>query len=264
MKASFLVPLFASAVGCSLPSASVTPRLAFYEISGDIGATDSNSGAVATSDAERLGLMSTDSTFSPRADLEFGPAHLSVSVLAADFAGTGETEAAITIGGITISGNQDVATDFQYEGVTALLTFDVFPTGLIELGIGLGATLVDINLSIEELDGSGMRTGNNVSTEETQAIPLLGARLVVNPGKFRVWAEVAALQADIDGVEAFLADFDLAGEVRLLGLTDDRLVGNLVIGYRGIVVDAQFQDQNSEVDADFLIAGPYAGLEISF
>ena len=43
-----------------------------------------------------------------------------------------------------------------------------------------------------------------------------------------------------------------------------RGASNLAIGYRGFDFDAEYDDGDSTVDADFTLQGPYVGLSISF
>ena len=246
--------LLASA--CSLPSASVTPRLLFGSLDGDLAASDS--GASASTGTDELGLGGRDEAFSPRADLGWSGAHLSLSVLASSFEGSGTTAGEITIGGTTIAADRDVESALDLSAYSGVVTWDLAPPKLVEAGLGFGVTVVDFDFALRDTG-----TGERVSSDELLPVPLIAARVGVHPGRFGLTAALGYLELSYDDTDARVIDLDLAGEMRLFG-GDHRLSGRLVVGYRLFDVEADYEDDGSEVHADVAIDGPYVGLSFAF
>ena len=144
----------------------------------------------------------------------------------------------------------------------ALLTFDLLPTEMFELGLGFGISAVDVKASITDVDPltPGM---DSESIDETLPIPVLALR-----GGLQVWrlefeALVAGMTATASGDDATFLDTDLAARLRLFGLGPvDAL---LSLGYRRVDLEVEYDDDNGDAaEADLSFDGPYVGLRISF
>jgi hypothetical protein len=164
--------------------------------------------------------------------------------------GTGTLDSGL--GGIPAG---DVASDLDFGLYTGAFTFDFFPTDLLELGVGLG-------LSYVELDASFEGGGEVEATDEAVPLPVLAARLGT-----RFWRIDASLQGSglawsYDGDDILLIDLDLMVKLRLLG-GEDHLAGHLTAGYRWVQLELDYDDGSDAAEADLTFDGPYVGLTLS-
>ncbi len=246
--------LFASA--CSAPSASISPAYGSFGLEGEFAATEA--GASTSSSMDSLGLDEDTGGFSPRADLAFLGFDLSISALTTSVDGNGTAEGDIVIDGTTISGGANVDTDVSINTFSTVITWDLVPTGIVDFGLGVGVTIISLDMEMEET-----ATGTSIDTDETIPIPVVAARGSVDIGDFEIQGTIGYTNLSVGDTDVTFLDYDFALMYHLFG-GSTRGSSNIAIGYRGFDFDAQYDDGDSTIDADFTLQGPYVGLSISF
>jgi hypothetical protein len=248
-----LIPLGA----CGLPQASFNPRILNTDVSGSLLVTEGV--ATTASDVENLGMQSDSGNFAPRADFEWGAFHVTLSDQSTTHDGVGVADATLELDGITISGNENVATDFSLGLTNLAMTWDLFPGDTVEAGIGFGATLVDINAKIASLDNPG----NDIATDEQVPVPMLSGRLGLNLGDFDIEGLLSGLSVNVDGNDATVIDLDIGLSYQLVDF-GGKVMGSIGIGYKSFSVDVSYDDgAGGTVDLNTDFAGPYFGITLS-
>ena len=253
-RALAALPLTAATVllgACSAPTAKVMPFIASIGLDGDLSIQDG--GAAASSSFGALGVGGDEASVGGTARIGFGAAELSVVGLGVDYEGTGTAASEFEIDGDTISAGAAVDTDVDLQAARALFTWDLVPIGGIDLGIGVGATLLDLRIDLQERGGP-----NRVTTDQVIPVPMVGARAAWEWGPVDLRADVGGFVMELDGEETTIIDGDLSAAVDFLG------VGDLVVGYRITSIDAQYKDSSSDVNADLDLEGYYFGLQFGF
>lgn len=252
LAASVLWALLACA--CQLtPSLVAIPRYGGLDISGDV-LVSANSASVG-SDVGELGFEDDSSVFQPRLDFAWGPAHVAASAYWAEYEGTGTAESQLDLGGVVISAGEQVESSLELTSANVVATFDLVPTDIIDVGIGLGARYIDFAGNVRSLS-----SGNSIASAEVIALPVAAARVAVALGPFEVSAVGSGLTGSYSGIDATVLDVDVMGEYtfeRFLGFH-----GSLVVGYRYITIEVDYTDQGSDVEADLDFSGPYVGLAL--
>jgi hypothetical protein len=181
---------------------------------------------------------------------------LTVTTHSSSWEGDGTLEA--DFGGLTAA--TDVTTELDLALHRAVLTFDVAPTDLIEVGLGFGVSVIDLEATVTEREA--LIPGDvRESVDEVLPVPLLAARVGGRLWRFDCEALVAGMQVDLDGDEATYVEVDLNGRLSLFG-SHGGINGSLVVGWRAIEVEADYEDGGEEVEADLSFRGPYLGLQI--
>ena len=250
------ITLAAATFGCGLPSASVTPRYGVLNVDGTFQADIGGGGT--KSDLDELGLGDDVDTFMPRADVQWSGMHLTIAGSSTDFDGNGTTGGTITIDDVTIPANADVYSDFRFTSIGAFFTWDFVPTDLVDVGLGFGVSYIELDAKITE-----DTTGEKIESDESAPVPVLVGRLGSEFGRFAVSGLVGVMDLDVDDVDATIIDLDVSGKFHMFG-GEDHLGGWLVAGYRRYDIDADYDDGDSKVKADFVLDGPYVGIEITF
>jgi len=254
LVASFLLGALGS---CGMPSASFNPRALNMDVSGDILVTQG--AATSSSDVERLGMTEDSASFAPRADFEWGGFQMTASHSSTEHSGDGIADATLEFGGIIISGAEPVHTDFELGMTSLLMTWDVIPGDTVDVGLGFGATLLDLDSSITSL----VTPANSIDTDEQVPVPMLAGRVGVDLGRLDFSGLVSGLSVDVDGDQATVIDFDLAINYELLDMGGE-LMGAITLGYKSFSLDVEYDDGSSgSVDLDMEFSGPYFGVTIT-
>jgi hypothetical protein len=240
--------------GCSAPALQLTPRLAQLDLEGELGI----SGATVNgqNDLENAGVEKDDSVPGARLDLDVGPVHWTVSTQSSTHDGDGTLDFDLTQGGVTISAGADVRTDVDLGVHQLALTWDLVPTDMLELGLGLGAAALDLDGSFQEIG-----TGTTVATDELAALPVLAARLGIDLGRLDLSVLASGLSIDYDGNDYRLVDLDFMARLQLFG-GDARLAGFLVGGYRDVNAEVGYDDGSDRIEADVGLSGLYFGVSL--
>jgi len=244
--------LAAGFAACVAPAFSVEPSIGILNADGDLAVTSAGNPVVRNSLGD-LGIDGDESAPGVRADLKWGMPHITLETQSADWSGSGS---ASNFGGIP-GANVAVDSDLEIAVHRGLITFDFVPTDLVEVGLGLGVSVLDIEASVSEQGNPA----NREDLDEVLPIPVIAVRAAVNVWRFEFEALVTGVDATIDGNHAAYYDTDVAARFRLFGVGPvDAL---LTAGYRRIDVDARYDDGGDSVRADFTFDGPYVGLRVS-
>jgi len=256
MRRPFLLACLALGLqACTLPSLDVMPRYGVFSVDGDVSLASGP--ATGRADLKEAGLDDDGGSFQGRADLKFGAPHLVVFAQNPTFEGSGVATADITFGGNTITTGTMVDSRVDLGLYSGYLLFDVFPGSLIELGLGFGASYIDLDLSFRD-----QLSTNAVTADEAFPLPMLAATAGVQLGPLELSALVAGLKLQYDGDEIYYLDVDVFGRVKILG-GDSHVRGSLVAGVRGQRLDVTYTDGGDTADAEIDMIGPYAGIEIT-
>lgn len=249
-----LIAIVHIGAGCSAPQLDLTPRYGQLNVDGNFGATAGP--VVFTNTADEVGIDDDDGYFGARADFKWGSPHLIVSAQTTDHSGDGVLSADIDLDGQTISAGTAVNTDFDLGLYNAIVLFDLLPTDMFELGVGLGLGAVDV-------DAQFSGAGTSIATDETLPVPLLAIGGGVQVSRFEVAALLSGMDLTVDGDDVTYIDFDAFGRVGLLR-PDSRGRVSALLGYRYLDVELQYEDDSENVIFDMDFQGPYLGIEISF
>ncbi|MDF1800732.1 MAG: hypothetical protein P1V81_16275 [Planctomycetota bacterium] len=249
--------LFGALGSCGMPSASFNPRALNMDVSGDILVTQGF--ATSSSDVERLGMTDDSASFAPRADFEWGGFQMTAAHSSTEHSGDGVADSALEFGGVVISDTEPVHTDFELGMTSLLMTWDLLPSETLELGLGFGATLLDLDATIT----SKTTPANKIDTDEQVPIPMLAGRVGVDLGRLDFGGLISGLSVDVDGNQATVIDFDLAINYELLDMGGE-LMGAITLGYKSFSMDVLYDDGSSgSVDLDMEFSGPYFGVTIT-
>lgn len=208
-------------------------------------------------DLGAMGLGAQEDVFGARADFKWGLTHLVVAVQQSAHEGTGTLTGSVSGGGTTIPAGTSVDSRLDLGIASGTLLFDLLPGDLWELGVGFGLGALEIDAEIEEIG-----SGNAVSTDELLPYPLVAGVVGVRLGSLEVAALGQGIAGEADGDEIQLIDLDAFARWRFLGGAR-HVRGSLVAGYRLVLIEAEYGSGGEDVDADFDLAGPYVGFEIT-
>lgn len=255
LGASLSLFLSLSLGSCSAPTAKVMPLLASVGLDGNLSIMDSSSsgGGSTSSSFSELGVGENEAGLGGLVRIGLDGAELSITAIGLDFEGTGTTQSQFELDGEVIAEDTDVNTDISLQMFRGMFTWDLIPIGGVDFGIGVGATLLDLDFEMQ--DTAGLAT---VRTDQLIPVPLLGARAAWTWGPVDLRADVSGFVIKYDGDEATVLDADIAASVELLD------IGDLVVGYRVTRVDAVYQDESATVDTDVGLEGYYFGLQFGF
>lgn len=253
MVSKYLLSL-ALLASCSAPSVSVIPAMIDNSLEGSI--SGSSTGVVSEgNDLEGLGLGDSDMVFAPRVDLNFLSSQISITNSSSSFSGSGTLDAEIDFGGDGIGVGVDVDTEMDISATSLLWTFNFINSDTAHFGIGLGLSVFDFALEMEEV-GAPL---NTTATDEMLPVPLIGIRAGGDLGKIRIAGSLSTLQVDADGGQISVTDLDVYAGFDIIGDT-----GSLIVGYRSFDLDASYDDGADSVALELGLGGPYFGLRLSF
>lgn len=249
------------ASSCATPHLSLMPRVGNFEPQGDIllSGTAGTVGANASNSLDALGFVEDDGVPGLRADVAWGVSHWTIAWQKSEHGGTGTLDAEISDDDVSIAAGTQVDTVFDMGLGEFLLTFDVFPGDRIELGIGLGATVFDLDVSVTD-----PLSGDTVDPDRaTLPVPLLALRAGVQFWRMDVQALLAGMKVSYDGDSASLYDLDAFARLNLFG-EGHRAHGALIVGYRRLDLDVNYDndDGTESLDVDIAFDGPYVGLSL--
>lgn len=256
--ASIAASLSVLVASCAAPCISVEPRLAQLEASGHIAAAAPGNPLQPNDVEGALDLGKDDAAPGVRADFEFGTPHLVVSLASTETDGDGTLTGQLSDDGVVLPIGTDVATDVQLGVYSAIVTFDVVPGAMFELGPGLGVHVVDLDADVRSRNPGNPGT---VSLETTVPIPVLALQGGFAYERLRVHGLVSGMHIAADGDEATFYDVDVGARVRLFGNSPSFALG---LGWRYTRLDAEYEDDDDNADVDLKLSGPYVGLSIAF
>ncbi len=255
MNRSLVLALACAALAsCSAPQFTVAPSLGRFEPEGDVSYIDTTQPLPATLDnsVEDLDLAESENTLGVRADFKFGLPHLTLSTQASSWDGNGTLNA--DFGGIPASTAVDTELDLALHRLA--LTFDVLPSDMFELGLGFGVTVADVEAQVTD-------SGNTLteSADEIAPLPVLALRAGVRVWRLDFEALLSGMSIDYDGDEATYLEADLNAKLALFGAPGSAN-GSLVVGWRQIDLDVEYDDGDAAAAVDLSFSGPYFGLQL--
>lgn len=249
--------LFALALtACSAPSLVLTPRLSRLDIDGDVG-IQQGSAISAKASIDSLGIDEDTSVPSGRIDLVAG-GHWTISAQQSSHDGDGVADAVLSSGSVTINVGDPVRSEFDFGLYSGAVTFDLVPGDTVEVGLGLGVALLDLDARFTD-----QLTSQEVQTDEIVPVPNLAGRVGVNLGPVEVSGLVNWIKVDYRDTEASYMDVDAMARLRILG-SSDRFSGYVAAGYRFLNVQAEYESGGNAVDVDVDFDGPWIGVSLSF
>ncbi|MDZ4773937.1 MAG: hypothetical protein SGI72_12470 [Planctomycetota bacterium] len=241
---------------CSMPAMYITPRVSRLDIEGDVG-IQQGSTLTAVASVDSLGIEEDTSVPGGRVDL-LGPGHWTFSAQQSSHDGDGIADATLSSDSVTINVGDPVRSEFEFGLYSGAVTFDLVPGDTIEVGIGLGVALLDIDASFTDL-----LTSQVVATDEIVPVPNIAARVGVNVGPFEFSGLINWIKVDYRDTEASFLDVDTMGRLRIFG-DSDRFAGHVALGYRFLNVQAEYESDGNSIDVDVDFDGPWIGLSVSF
>ncbi len=253
MRLLALLPLTLVAA-CSAPEMAASASYAFFKPDGDIGLASAGTPVVDTN-LSALGIDEREDALSPQFDFKWGVPHLSVDMQSASWEGSGTL--AVDFG--DISAGETVSSELDLSVYRAYLTFDLAPTDVLELGIGFGALVLDLDVAVRPDSGS---VGTQ-DFDELFPLPVVAARAGGRLWMLDLEAVAAGGHVDYDGEEATFLDLDLNAKYALWG-SHGSFHGALMVGWRTTSFEVAYEDDFDNVDLDASFSGPYVGLHFGF
>ena len=251
--------VLASLASCSAPQLLLQATYGPYTPDGHVSLVDTSGGGVsAKSSLDDIGIDEDADTPGLRADFKWGLPHLTVSTQNSSWEGSGRVTG--DFGGIPSGSDVDSELDLALH--RAILTFDLAPTDLLELGLGFGVSVIDFRAQITETEPLIPGTVSE-SADENVPVPLLAARAGGRLWRIDLEALVAGMTVKVDGGDATYLELDLNGRLAIFG-SHGELNGSLVAGWRSFDFDAEYDDGVDHVDTELTFTGPYVGLQLGF
>lgn len=239
---------------CSAPQITGAPNYALLEPKGDIGfATGGN--LLADTTLSDLGIADAEGALGAQLDFKWGAPHLTLATQAARWEGNGTLDVAFG----DIPATEGVSSKLDLAVHRAYLTFDFAPTDMLELGIGVGALVFDLNATVTP--ESVMFAAQEI--DELVPVPVLAARAAGRVWKLELQATAAGMAVDIGGDEASVLDLDLNARYAVFG-EHGSFHGALVAGWRSTDLAVAYDDGVESADLDATVSGPYIGLQLGF
>ncbi len=243
---------------CAVPSADITPRYGTFDVDGDFGIGDAN-GVLATADIGQAGFSKDSGVLGVRADLDFGSPTLMLSAQRSNHDGSGTLSADLTnADGQTISAGAAVDSKLDLGLYQGILTWDLVPGDLAEVGLGFGVVGVDLSSSVTDT-GPG---GDTLDIDEFVPIPVLALRGGTQLGGLELSGVLDGMMASIQYDELTFIDLDVLARYRIFG-GDDRMRFSVGLGYRHVALDVDSKEDGEEITLDVTFSGPYVLLQFS-
>ena len=189
--------------------------------------------------------------FVPRVNFKWLWFDLFVDYFDASYEGSGNAN--LNFAGTPISG--PVQSELDWAQARALATFDLVPTDMVDIGIGLGVSYIDFQSRFT----SG---GNTEELEGSAPLPYPAAKASVEFWRIEVGGTAGWIEFNADDVEARYLEADVYARLKLIG--GGLVWGGLVLGYRLVDTDIDFEDDGDFGRVDLEFSGPYAGLTVAF
>jgi hypothetical protein len=228
----------------------------WLDLEGEIGASTGSISGTTSWDA--IGLDEEPTVPAVRGDLHAGPLDLTVDALAVGFEGTGETEAQLELDGVTIPVATTVDSELDLAALRLTSTWDLVPSELVTIGVGVGLAVVDVSARIENTGN-----GETIDSDEIVPLPYGAVRIGLDLGALEFEGLGSVLAVDVGDSEASYLDVDALARWRILG-GEDRVNLSLAAGYRFSDIEIEYDDGSETVRIDAQLSGPWVGATITF
>lgn len=240
-----------------IPRVRALARVGQLDIDGDLG-VNARGIVQTTTSADSLGL-DDETSAQPRLDIDWDWLHFSFSGLFVEYEGTGFAETTIDFGnGNGITAGTQVESDIELDMVTGSVYVDILPSWLLDLGIGFGLGVLDVELDFRSLTGPA----TTVTGDDLLPFGFLSARVSKAIGRFEFTAIGSGAAAEFDDQDLSFYDVDAMATFKILRtrFLDATILG----GYRWIGIDYEFSDRGGKAVADVDFEGPYVGFSLNF
>lgn len=250
-----LFALLALALGClasCMPHARAYVGASFMKAEGDIGlqnAANTLDLNQALNSLDSLGTDETSGSAYVRAEADWGPHRVRVSGFGSTPSGDGTLTQPF---GDLIAGT-NVRSQLDYVNITGAYTWDLVPTDLVRVGVGVELGLHRFDLLVEDRASSAFE-----SLEADLTLPMPCVDAEVDLGPVSLCANLGAFEIDMGDADGQY--FDAEAFARWEPIMGVEFLG----GWRSLSVDANGDASGRGFDADFKIAGWFFGGGLTF
>lgn len=260
-RTALLLALSAALGACSAPRVDLIPRIGNMQFGGTVAADTTGVSLTSNNVRDDLGLDKKSNELGGRADLAFGGSVVTLAYSPASFDGNGTLHGQLTRDGVTLPVGTNVASKIKLDVGSLVWTQDLIPSDTVDLGVGLGAHVIDFHSTLTSTD---VGTPGSIDLKETLPVPVLAARAALKFGAFDVSALGSGMQAKYNGDDATFFDIDLMARWRFLGGSSGHLSGAAVVGWRKTDVKLDYTDGSDHTEANVNVSGLYYGLSLGF
>lgn len=250
-----LLPLLLSS-GCAIPSVDIIPRYGTMDMSGDYASNENSA------DLNTAGLQEDDGYVGGRVDLDMGVPTISFSTQTTTHDGRGVLTDTLEVNDVVIPATAVVDTKLDLAVHNLCVTYSVVPIpffDVLDLGIGLGASVIQIDAAIQEQSGDF----DTITADEDVPLPTIAATASLDLGAFEASALFMGMSLDLGDVAADYYDLDVLAQYKVFGF-EDRFRAAVGLGYRSTVMDFEYDDAGDRIQLDMELDGPYLALNFSF
>lgn len=239
------------AVSC-MPHARAYVGASFMKAKGDAALQNGGGSLNLGQDRNELGTLGVDETSGSayvRAEADWGPHRVRVSGFGSTPSGQGTLSDAFG----DLAAGTNVQSQLDYVNVSSAYTWDLVPTDLVRVGVGLELGYHSFDLLVQDRA--------SIAFERLQAdlwLPMPCIDAEVDLGPVSLCANLGAFQADLGDADGQY--FDAEAFVRWEPWMGIEFLG----GWRSLSVDAGGDAGNRAFDADFDIEGWFVGGGVAF
>lgn len=237
---------------CESRQMTAAPILGSFGVRGDVSVRNRGDGR-APSTFRELGLEEdNEAALGAMLSVDLEDARLDVSAYGVGYRGFGAPGEDLELEGITLDEGTFSRTDFDLQVAQGLYTWDLERVRGVDLGVGVGAQVIDMRFDIREQALPGRR----IETSQVLPLPLVGGRAAWTWGPVDLRATASGMAMDYGGRRATVLQGEVTGAVEL------RDLGKLLAGYRLSRVDTEYDDGPSAIDSDVVLEGFFLGLRL--
>lgn len=250
-----LLALHLLAVGClvsCMPHARAYVGASFMRVEGDTALQNAGGSLNLGQDVnsmKELGAEETSGSAYVRAEADWGPHRARVSGFGATPSGQGTLTDAFG----DLAAGSPVQSQLDYTNVTAAYTFDVVPTSLVRLGLGVEVGVHTFDLLVDQTNSTAFE---KLSADFWTPMPCIDAELDL--GSVSVCLNVGAFDLDLGDADGNY--YDAEAFLRWEPLLGFELIG----GWRSMSIDANGRADDRDFRTDVDVNGWFVGGGISF
>lgn len=244
-----LAPVYLSSC---MPHARGYVGASFMKASGEVALQNAVNGLNLSQSRNSLDSMGIDESSGSayvRAEADWGPHR----VRASGFGSTPSGDGTLTQPFGDLNAGTNVRSQLDYVNLTGAYTWDIVPTDLVRVGLGLQVGLHKFDLLVEDRGSSAFE---QIEADLTLPMPCVDAELDL--GAFSVCANLGAFEADLGDADGQY--FDAEAFARWEPVMGLEFLG----GWRSLSFDASGEAGGRGFDADFDIAGWFVGGGFAF
>jgi len=215
------------------------------------------SNGTAGSDIDMEDLKLTDGQVVPMIDVYIKPPipfipNIHMGVYTFNVGETATLASTITFGGTTFTSGTVVTSEVDLADAYAELYYMPLDLDVAGLGLGLGVHGLQTDISIED-------SGGREKFATDVVFPVISLHAHVNIlDSLGIEIEGNGIRADVGGIDGMFMD----GRAQLVWRPFNWF--GLNAGFRGVMLDADIEEDQDKVSFDLILSGPYAGLVAQF